>query len=121
MPHARRLLGNRGEYLAEQFLRQRGYSVLSRNYRCPYGEIDLICRDGSCLVFVEVKTRRGSAFGPPEEAVTAVKIEHIVNAAAHYLALLDATDQQWRIDVVAICLDTSGRHLETRLIEGVGG
>lgn len=121
MPHARRLLGNRGEALAEQFLTQRGYRVLDRNYRCTYGEIDLICRDGSCLVFVEVKTRRGSAFGAPEEAVTAAKMVHIVNAAGQYLALHDASEQQWRIDVVAVCLDTAGRPLETRLIEGVGG
>jgi len=121
MPHARRLLGTRGEALAEQFLTQRGYRVLVRNYRCPYGEIDLICRDGSCLVFVEVKTRRGSAFGEPEEAVTAAKMTHIVHSAEHCLAQLDEPDQQWRIDVLAISLDTSGALRDIRLIAGVGG
>lgn len=121
MPHARQSLGNRGEALAELYLTQRGYQVLVRNYRCPYGEIDMICRDGSYLVFVEVKTRRGSAFGAPEEAVTASKLAHIVNAAGHYLVSLNTPEEQWRIDVVAICLDAGGRLLDTRLIAGVGG
>ncbi len=121
MPHARRLLGDRGELLAERFLVQHGYQVLAHNYRCPYGEIDLICRDGSILSFVEVKTRRGTRFGEPEEAITPAKLAHLARCAEYYLGEQNGGEESWRIDVVAIALYTTGKHLETRLITGVGG
>jgi putative endonuclease len=116
MPHARQGLGSRGETLAERYLRARGYLVLARNYRCPYGEIDLVCRDGDVLAFVEVKTRRGAAFGAPEEAVTPVKLAHIAQAGQQYLTEQGCPEQPWRVDVVAIELDAGGRLCEVRLI-----
>jgi putative endonuclease len=118
VPHARQALGDRGELIAERFLAARGYTVLARKYRCPAGEIDLVCRDGDTLAFVEVKTRRGTAFGAPEEAVTAAKLAHIAQTGEHYLAAHDAADQLWRIDVVAIELDGRGRMVDVRLIAG---
>ncbi len=116
MPHARRRLGDRGEHLAETFLAQQGYVALARNYRAAGGEVDLVCRDGDILVFVEVKTRRGTAFGVPEEAVTPTKIAHIVAAAEHYVAANGPATTLWRVDVVAIQLDTLGRLEDIRLV-----
>jgi len=120
MPHARRRLGDRGEHLAEAFLAGRGYRALARNYRCPAGEVDLVCRDGGTLAFIEVKTRRGTAFGVPEEAVTPTKVAHLAAVANHYMAACGLEGEPWRIDVVAIQLDTSGYVADIRLICGVG-
>jgi putative endonuclease len=116
VPHARRRLGDRGEHIAEAFLAEHGYAILARNYRALGCEVDLVCRDGDSLAFVEVKTRRGTAFGVPEEAVTPAKIAHIVAAAEHYVAEHDLAGTAWRVDVVAIQLDTSGRLVEVRLV-----
>lgn len=117
MPHARRRLGDVGEELAARFLAERGYVVVTRNYRCASGEIDLVCRDEDTLAFVEVKTRRGGAFGLPEEAVTARKLARLQAAGQDYLQRLDCRDP-WRIDVVAVELDARGALLEIRLIAG---
>ena len=65
---ARAALGGAGERLAAGWLEARGYRVLARNWRCVYGELDLIAEEADELVFVEVKTRRGVAHGVPEEA-----------------------------------------------------
>jgi putative endonuclease len=120
MSHARRRLGDRGEHLAESYLVDHGYEPVARNYSCAAGEVDLVCRAGDVLVFVEVKTRRGIAFGIPEEAVTPAKIAHIAAAAQHYLAEHELDSLPWRIDVVAVQLDRAGRIDEIRLIAGVG-
>ena len=116
MAGVRQGLGDRGELLAEQFLATRGYTVLARKYRCREGEIDLVCRDGETLTFVEVKTRRGSAFGAPEEAVTSTKLAHLECACHHYLQAHSLEEEPWRIDVVAIAMDRQGRVLDVRLI-----
>lgn len=117
MPHARQSLGDRGELIAERFLQARGYAVLARKYRCAYGEIDLVCRDGEMVAFVEVKTRRGAAFGAPEEAVTPAKLAHIAAAGQHYLEQQGQEALPWRIDVVAIEIDGGGRLREVRLVD----
>ncbi len=120
MRHARRRLGDRGENLALRFLVEQGYSVLATNYTCRAGEVDLVCRDGDTLAFVEVKTRRGNLFGAPEEAVTPTKIAHVAAAAAHYMVEHAVEDCAWRIDVVAIVLGSAGRVEEIRLVRGAG-
>jgi putative endonuclease len=79
-----------------------------------------VCRDGDTLAFIEVKTRRGTAFGAPEEAVTSRKIAHIASAGAQYMADHGLENLPWRIDVVAIELSTTGRYVEVRLIRGAG-
>jgi hypothetical protein len=66
----KRQLGRRGEDLATAYLRQQGYVILARNWRCPVGEIDIVAREGEILAFVEVRTRRGDRFGTPEESIT---------------------------------------------------
>ncbi|MBQ3111581.1 MAG: YraN family protein [Firmicutes bacterium] len=78
--------GKRGEELAAQALQQAGYEIVARNWRCRYGEVDIIAKLGGKLCFVEVKARRGSAHGAPQEAVNAHKRGQIAKAAACYLA-----------------------------------
>ncbi|MDF2654299.1 MAG: YraN family protein [Bacillota bacterium] len=95
-------LGTWGEDLAERYLKKEGFLILERNYRCRIGELDLIALDGSCIVFVEVKTRQNQSFGLPCEAVNQEKIRHIRRTAAYYLMNhpVDALDQ--RVDVIEI-------------------
>ena len=122
MSDPRRGVGRRGEHLAADFLRGQGYEVIGANVRTPYGELDLLCRDGAVLVAVEVKTRRSSTFGLPEEAITPAKLAHIVHAVEHYLqSREDGNSVDWRIDVVAIDLDRAGSATAIRLLQAVGG
>lgn len=79
-------IGNSGENLACEVLRRQGYEILCRNYRCGYGEIDIIARKGRELLFVEVKTRISREFGLGREAVNAAKRQRIKNAAAYFLS-----------------------------------
>jgi putative endonuclease len=97
-------LGARGEALAEKYLKGAGYRILARNYRCRYGEIDLIAEEGGNLVFVEVKTRSGSGFGHPLEAVDRHKRGQLSRAARRYLEETGAGERFCRFDVVAVCL-----------------
>ena len=104
MPHARRLFGDKGEKIAAAFLKQKGFRIRAKNYTCSYGEIDLVAQKGGELVFVEVKTRRTTTFGRPEESVTKQKVQHIGRAAMMYMQAHNWIDQPWRIDVIAIML-----------------
>src|SRR3989338_6360735 len=96
------ILGRRGERRAEKFLRRKGYGIISLNFRTRHGEIDLVCRDGDCLVFVEVKTRTAGVLGHPEDAVGAAKQEHLQYAAAQYVSQLRQPPVQYRLDVISI-------------------
>jgi putative endonuclease len=107
-PLSRGQVGAMGEKLAADLLRGRGYEVIETNYRCRRGEIDLIVRQGECLVFVEVRTKRGRSFGSPEESVTPAKKERLIALAETYLQSLDRTPSEWRIDVVAVELAENG-------------
>lgn len=101
-PSPRRQLGDQGESIAASYLKERGYQLLESNYRCPWGEVDLILREGECLVFVEVRTRRGESFGLPVESVTYAKRQRLVATAETYLQALPETPKEWRIDLVSI-------------------
>lgn len=110
-------LGRHGEDLAVRYLERRGWQVVARNVRTPYGEIDLIAREGEVYVFVEVKTRRAQAFGWPEEAVTPAKLRRLYAAALHWLQESSLPHlPTWRIDVVAVLMARQGvpqiRHFE---------
>ena len=78
--------GRAGENFAAEVLQQSGYEILQRNYRCRAGEIDLIAERDGDLFFIEVKSRRDTAFGQPCEAVTATKQQHMKRAAASFLS-----------------------------------
>ena len=107
---ARRGLGALGERLAVRHLAAAGYQIVARNWRCPIGELDLVARQGECLVCVEVRTRRGQAFGSPEASITAAKQARLIALAEAYVQATDWPGE-WRIDVVAVEMDQSGRVL----------
>ena len=99
----------RGEKLACRFLRNHGYKILYRNFRDPTGgEIDIVCRDGNTLVFVEVKTRGGEEFGRPIEAVNRQKQLRVSKGGLAWLRLLDNPDLDFRFDVVEVLLPDEG-------------
>jgi putative endonuclease len=106
----RRGLGRHGEELAAQHLAAKGYEIVSRNWRCAAGELDLVARDGDGLAFIEVRTRRGRALGTPEESITPAKQARLIDLAEAYVQEHDWAGA-YRIDVVAIELDRQGRLL----------
>ena len=97
-----KLLGDKGERLAERFLCRQGFQILARQYRSAFGEIDLICRDGRWLVFVEVKTRQSDAAGQPFEAITHEKQRKLTRLALAYLKEHRLLEHSARFDVVSI-------------------
>src|SRR5450830_680615 len=100
----RKGLGRAGEKMAEVFLQKQGYRILERNYQTPYGEIDLIAREARELVFIEVRTRRGTDFGTPIESLTQNKISHWGKSASSYLQKSGEFDQPIRFDFVGVDL-----------------
>lgn len=114
-------IGDIGERLARVHLEAKGYRVVDANYRCRWGEVDLIARHGPVYVFVEVRTRRGDAHGLPEESVTSGKARRLTLTAQHYLQrhTLDSSETQWRIDLVSIRLGPGHRVLSIRHLENV--
>lgn len=101
-------LGRRGEDLAAEFLAERGLVVLSRNWRCRDGELDLVATDRKRLVICEVKTRAGLGFGDPAEAVTAAKAARIRRLAAAWLTAHRVRWCEIRFDVIAVVCPPEG-------------
>jgi len=95
--------GNEGEQFAADFLIQKGFEILARNYRYKRSEIDLIVKKGNWLIFVEVKTRSSSAFGHPEEFVDRRKVKMILEGAENYMYELNWQGNV-RYDIVAITM-----------------
>ena len=104
----RRTLGRHGEELATRHLLAQGYELVTRNWRCEAGELDLVVKDGDTLAFVEVRTRRGQAFGTPEDSITPRKQARLITLADAYVQAADWSGN-WRIDVIAIEMDQRGR------------
>jgi len=111
MLNSRQNLGQSGEDIAADFLSKKGYAILLRNYRCRYGEIDIIARKDEVLVFIEVKTRTDETFGSPAAAVTFRKQRQISKTAQYYLAERNLFDASARFDVVSIILNPGQRTL----------
>ena len=97
-----RQLGLAGENAAARFLQTQGYKILVRRYRCKHGEIDLVCRDGEALVFVEVKSREDNESARPSDAVQLEKQRHMSRCALDYLRRLQNPDVEARFDVVEV-------------------
>ena len=97
----KRSLGQLGGEQAARYLRRRCYHIEERNYRCRFGEIDLIARKGRYIVFVEVKLRRDDSHGEAREFVTALKQQRVIAAAQHWLGLHE-TELQPRFDVIEV-------------------
>jgi putative endonuclease len=101
-PDPRRALGTRGEDAVARWYEARGYSVLDRNWRVREGELDLVLRHGRTLVFCEVKTRRGDAFGSPFDAVTTSKQRRLRTLALRWLTEHEVRGVALRFDVAAV-------------------
>lgn len=95
-------LGRRGEAVAAEWLAERGYTVLQRNWRCSEGELDLIARRGRVTVFAEVKTRSSLAFGHPFEAITPEKAARLRRLAAAWCRAHGPVRGETRIDAIAV-------------------
>jgi putative endonuclease len=109
----RRALGAAGEDAACRFLQGEGFVLVERNWRTRAGEIDVIAAKGGLIVFAEVKSRTGTAFGEPEESVTPVKARRIRGLASEYLSQSERGGDV-RFDVIAVMLDGDGNVKEIR-------
>jgi len=109
-------LGRKGEDLAASHLRDRGWEILERNYRTRLGEIDLVCRDHSTIVFVEVKTKASDEFSRPDESVTHRKQAKLRRLVEEYLVAHRLESSDVRIDVLGVTLGS--RHPEFEHIVG---
>lgn len=105
MPHARQRTGGIGEAAARAYLEGQGYIILDQNWHAGrWGEIDIIAQQGDELIFVEVKSRRGTGFGNPEEAVNSAKQKKLMGAAQSFLIAHPHLPQKTRFDVIAVLL-----------------
>ena len=105
-------LGKKGEEMALRFLKKNGYRIFARNYVCKMGEIDIIAKEKDTLVFIEVKTRTSTAFGPPQLAVNSAKQMQLSKVALYFLKEKGLEDVKARFDVVAILLGPRGAEIE---------
>ncbi len=110
----RKALGKSGEDEAERLLKTSGFKIIEKNYRCRFGEIDIIAKEKDTLVFVEVKTRASDAFGPPISAVDARKQRHMIAASQDYLTRHGLSDCAVRFDVVSV--EMKAGRLEAELL-----
>ncbi len=99
MKHNQRI-GKWGEDAVAAYLAGRGYEIVARNARTPYGEIDIVAKKDDILIFVEVKTRTSNKMGLPEESVNQRKRAHMLACAEHYAAEHDI--DHWQVDVIAV-------------------
>ena len=116
MNTTRQSLGKAGEQLAAEKLVSLGYEIVARNYRCSAGEIDIVARHAQVWVFVEVRSRRGTKFGLPEDSITLRKQAHMIAAAEHYLDANSLHLVPWRLDIVAIEFSLRGKLLRLDVI-----
>lgn len=102
-------LGRTGEEAAVKHLKKKGFRIVQRNFRCRIGELDIIAMDGPCLVFVEVRTKAGKAFGLPQESITPQKKHKLRLLASFYLQSNSIKDIPVRIDVIAVTVAPGDR------------
>ena len=98
-------LGNLGEEIAVNYLKEQGLKILETNFYCRQGEIDIIAKEKDEIVFVEVKTRTSKTFGNPVDAITSVKKLHIYKTARYYLYKYHLKNVGIRFDVVEVLLE----------------
>jgi putative endonuclease len=120
MRSTNRSIGLWGENVAADYLSGQGYLIIARNVHTPHGEIDLVARQGTVTIFVEVKTRTSNRFGPPEASITPKKREHMIAASQAYIQIHPELEGDWRLDVIAIEADrenkiTSLTHFENAI------
>jgi len=112
-------LGRRGEQAAVEYLESAGLRILDRNWRCAEGEIDIVAAEGRVLVICEVKTRSGTGYGSPLEAITRSKRARLRRLAIRWLVAHGVLFDEVRIDVIGLVRDESG-HYQLEHVRGVG-
>jgi putative endonuclease len=117
--NAKDALGREGEQVAVEYLERAGLRVLARNWRCADGELDIVAAERQVLVVCEVKTRSGTRFGTPLEAITRNKQARLRRLAARWLAANGVLFEEVRIDVIGLIRDQSGQY-EIEHVRGVG-
>jgi len=95
-------IGKLGEDIAVNYLKQKGYKILDRNFECRQGELDIIALDKKEIVFIEVKTRTSNRYGLPSEAVNKIKQKHMLQSIKYYLYTRNLSDEFVRIDVIEV-------------------
>ena len=108
-PSLKHRVASRGEKIAADSLKKKGYHILEKNYRCPLGEVDLIAEKNKRLFFVEVKTRTGERYGSGKEAVHEKKQHKIAQLAQYYLKAKRKRDMSISLSVVSILLKEKGK------------
>ncbi len=109
MSNTRKKLGAWGEEVAKTHLEANGFKIISQNWRCRLGEADMIAEKNNVVSFVEVKTRRGSSAGKPEEAITPRKAQKMIQVALTWIGEHGHDDLDWQLDLVAVELDAKGK------------
>ena len=102
MTEKTKTLGKKGEDIAAAFLEKKGYNILFRNYKCSFGEIDIIAKQKKTLSFIEVKTRSTKKYGLPQEAVTPAKQAKISRVALEFVQRYKMENRAARFDVVSV-------------------
>jgi len=113
----KRETGIMGEKIACGFLENNGYKIIETNYRCRNGEMDIVARQRDTLVFIEVRTKKSYNFGTPEESITEKKKERLRIVAEQYQLDHTGLPKDWRIDLVAIQMNSNGKVCRVELIE----
>lgn len=114
-----KIIGQIGENLAAEYLAERGYRVLDRNWSTKWGELDIVAQKEGVMVYVEVKTKVGEGFGTPEDMVNSYKIRQVRQTAEVYRITHNLPEGQARIDVIAIVLDKDHQVVRLEQYENV--
>ena len=104
--------GRRGEDAAVAYLKRAGYEIIERNYRCPFGEVDIVAREGGSIVFIEVKSRRSEIYGEPEASVGIEKQKKISRISMDYLQKKRLSPGSVRFDVIAVKMQLGSAQIE---------
>jgi len=120
MSTTKRDLGQRGEQLATAYLRGQGYGIVTTNWRCAHGELDIVARKDETLVFVEVRTRRAAGTDEAFESVNPHKQNRLERLAYAYLDAHNLHEADWRVDVIGVAISSSGRPLIEHVENALG-
>ncbi len=113
--------GRLGEDLAAEFLQKKGYSILERNFRKGYGEIDIVALKDKILVFVEVKTRTSNVYGTPLEGITPKKLKELIQTALFYKHSHRGLPESLRIDAISVSLHGTNKASTIEHVENISG
>ncbi len=112
------LLGKRGEDIAADYLKRKGYTIIEKNIKKRHGDIDIVARKEKTLVFVEVKTRTSNDYGGPVEAITPWKLRSLIRSVQYYQEVRNLSEVSMRIDLVSVML-VDDRQPEIRHFENI--